>query len=247
MKPSYLVMLPGWGMEQAAFQPLIDSLSKVFQLSFVEWRGVKSPNDFRERVEETIISIQEPVFLLGWSLGSLAALEFAITYPNSVKGLILIAGTSRFTSCEHYSFGWHPRIVERMKKQLQRNKEKTLADFYDSMFSESEKEAGFFSQFAEIVQRKFQGDDIFSLITGLDYLLQKDMRVRIGQIKTSCLLIHGKKDVICPIEASSFIGAKLGDKSIFYVLEDAGHVPFFTKLEKCVQLITNFVQKEVDT
>lgn len=163
MKPSHLVMLPGWGMEQAAFQPLIDPLSKVFQLSFVEWRGVKSPNDFRERVEETIISIQEPVFLLGWSLGSLAALEFAITYPNSVKGLILIAGTSRFTSCEHYSFGWHPRIVERMKKKLQRNKEKHLLIFMIRCFRNLKRKQAFLANLQRLFNVSFKEMTYFLL------------------------------------------------------------------------------------
>ncbi|WP_155837475.1 alpha/beta fold hydrolase [Aneurinibacillus terranovensis] len=142
MKQLHLVMLPGWRMEKAAFQPLIEPLSEVFQLLFVEWRGVKAPSDFKERVIKKIISVGEPVFLLGWSLGSLAALEIASTYPKSIKGLILIGGTSRFTSGEQYPFGWHPRILERMKKQMQQNKEKTLTVFYEAMFSGTGKEEG---------------------------------------------------------------------------------------------------------
>lgn len=64
MKQPNLVMLPGWGMEKDAFQPLIKPLSEVFQLSFIEWRDMKTLNDFEERVIGTIASIDGPVFYL---------------------------------------------------------------------------------------------------------------------------------------------------------------------------------------
>ncbi|MCO0596234.1 alpha/beta hydrolase [Peribacillus butanolivorans] len=244
MKQPNLVMLPGWGMEKDAFQPLIKPLSEVFHLSFIEWRDMKTLNDFEERVIDTIASIDGPVFLLGWSLGSLLSLELASSYREKIKGYILFGATSRFTTGENYSFGWDPRMVERMKKQLQRNKEKTLTSFYEAMFSEAEKEEGFYHQFIATIQSEFHGDDVFSLLIGLDYLIQKDARVKLDQIETPILLIHGREDKICPLEASSFIKENLGGKAEVHIIEGAGHIPFFTKPQECVQLIKTFIQKE---
>ncbi|KQU23292.1 biotin biosynthesis protein BioH [Bacillus sp. Leaf13] len=244
MKQPNLVMLPGWGMEKDAFQPLIKPLSEVFHLSFIEWRDMKTLNDFEERVIDTIASIDGPVFLLGWSLGSLLSLELASSYREKIKGFILIGATSRFTTVDNYSFGWDPRMVERMKKQLQRNKEKTLTSFYEAMFSEAEKEEGFYHQFITTIQSEFHGDDLFSLLIGLDYLLQKDVRVKLDQIETPFLLIHGREDKICPLEASTFIKENLGGKAEVHIIEGAGHIPFFTKPQECVQLIKTIIQKE---
>ncbi|CAH0287007.1 Pimeloyl-[acyl-carrier protein] methyl ester esterase [Peribacillus sp. Bi96] len=244
MKQLNLVMLPGWGMEKGAFQPLFKPLSEAFHLSFIEWRDMKTLNDFEERVMDVFASIDGPVFLLGWSLGSLLSLELASSYREKIKGFILIGATSRFTTSENYSFGWDPRIVERMKKQLQRNKEKTLTSFYEAMFSESEKEEGFYHQFTATIQREFHGDDVFSLLLGLDYLLQKDVRVKLEQIDSPLLLIHGREDKICSIEASSFIKENLGGKAEFHIMEGAGHIPFFTKPQECIQLMKTFIQKE---
>ncbi|PEJ30811.1 biotin biosynthesis protein BioH [Peribacillus butanolivorans] len=244
MKQPNLVMLPGWGMEKDAFQPLIKPLSEVFHLSFIEWRDMKTLNDFEERVIDTIASIVGPVFLLGWSLGSLLSLELESSYRKKIKGFILIGSTSRFIAGDNYSFGWDPRMVERMKKQLQRNKEKTLTSFYEAMFSEAEKEEGFYHQFITTIQSEFHGDDVFSLLIGLDYLIQKDVRVKLDQIETPILLIHGREDKICPLEASSFIKENLGGKAEVHIIEGAGHIPFFTKPQECVQLIKTFIQKE---
>ncbi|MGE7187062.1 alpha/beta fold hydrolase [Peribacillus sp. NPDC006672] len=244
MKKPNLIMLPGWGMEEGAFQPLIKPLSEAFNLSFLEWRDMKALNDFEERVIDIITSIDGPSFLLGWSLGSLVSLELASSYREKIKGFILFGATSRFTTDENYSFGWNPLIVERMKKQLQRNKEKTLTSFYEAMFSEAEKEEGFYHQFNKTIQHKFHGDDVFSLLKGLDYLLQKDARARLDRIEAPVILLHGREDKICPLEASSFIKENLGGKAKVHIIEGAGHIPFFTKPLECMEHINTFIQKE---
>lgn len=90
MKQPNLVMLPGWGMEKGVFEPLIKPLSDVFHLSFIEWRDMKALNDFEERVMDTIASIDGPVYLLSWSLGSLVSLELASSYREKIKGFIFL-------------------------------------------------------------------------------------------------------------------------------------------------------------
>ncbi|MGE7649852.1 alpha/beta fold hydrolase [Peribacillus frigoritolerans] len=244
MKQPNLVVLPGWGMEKEAFQPLIKPLSELFHLSFIDWRDMKALNDFEERVINTIASIDGPVYLLGWSLGSLVSLELSSSFRERIKGFILFGATSRFTTGENYSVGWDPRMIERMKKQLPRNKEKTLTSFYEAMFSDAEKEAGFYHQFTKISQSKFHGDDVFSLLIGLDYLLQKDARARLDRIEAPFLMLHGREDKICPLEASSFIKENLGGKAEVRIIEGTGHIPFFTKPEECMDHIKTFIQKE---
>jgi pimeloyl-[acyl-carrier protein] methyl ester esterase len=132
-----------------------------------------------------------------------------------------------------------------MKKQLQRNKEKTLTSFYNAMFTKSEKEEEFHHQFIEVVQHHYQGDSTHSLLTGLDYLLQKDVRMQLNQIQTPCLLIHGRDDQICLPESSSFIAERIGGKAQLCILEKAGHISFFTKPQQCTQLIEKFLEKEL--
>ncbi|MNF98661.1 Pimeloyl-[acyl-carrier protein] methyl ester esterase [compost metagenome] len=212
----------------------------------MEWRHIKAPTDFEERVIQEITSIHKPIFLIGWSLGTLTALQVASSYPERIKGLILFSGTSRFTSCEQYPSGWHPRIVKRMKNQLQQDKEKTLTLFYEAMFSQFEKDQGYHHTFIDLTKRKFQGDDTLSLMTGLDYLLERDYRSLLNEIKTPCLLIHGTEDTICPLEASSFISKQLGEKGQFSVMDKAGHIPFFTRPEECIQLIKEFMRRMGD-
>ncbi|RBW68318.1 alpha/beta fold hydrolase [Bacillus taeanensis] len=245
MKCVHLIMFPGWGMEKGVFQPLSEHLSKRFQLSFVDWRNISECSEITARARTIVQSIDEPVFLLGWSLGAIAALDAASIYPKNVKGLILIGATSRFTSDKNYLSGWHPRIVERMKKQLENAKEKTLVAFYESMFSISEKEAGFYDQFIKHVKNQCQGDHTLSLQIGLDYLIEKDVRKLLQQMNVPSLLIHGKEDTICPVKASIFMKEELNEQVSLSILEKTGHIPFFTKTDQCRELITTFIQEGV--
>jgi pimeloyl-[acyl-carrier protein] methyl ester esterase len=240
MSRPHLLMLPGWGMESHVFSPLIQTLSKTFHLSFLDWRGVKNESEFKGRVNNKLDSIHEPVWLLGWSLGSLPALDMASTYPNKISRLILFGGMSRFTSNEQYPYGFNPIVVKQMKKQLQRNKEKTLTHFYKEMFSKTDKGKNDFHQFMNLVHDHFLGDDLESLMNGLDYLMNADVSMKLSKIKAKCLLIHGQDDEICLHEASTFIHKKLQVESEIYILKEAGHMPFFTETEKCAQIISRF-------
>ncbi|MGM0924265.1 MAG: alpha/beta fold hydrolase [Bacillota bacterium] len=241
MKKPHLIMLPGWGMEKAVFQTLTKPLAEIAQLSFVEWRNIRNTGDFKERIKETVLLINEPVYILGWSLGSIAALEFAAENNGLVKELILISATSHFTADADDPIGWQPRVVERMKKQLRRNKDKILLDFYEVMFSKSEKEE--FSTFTNLIIHDFQGDDLDSLCTGLDYLAETNVRESLSKIKANSLLIHGTEDAICPSEGSLYIKEQMNEKAKRYLLQNAGHIPFFTRPSECIRLITQFIQR----
>jgi pimeloyl-[acyl-carrier protein] methyl ester esterase len=85
MKPSTIIIFPGWGMEKAAFNPIIKSLSTICNVLCTDWRDVKELSDFRERATQLLTSTQGTVYLIGWSLGSLVTLELASLYPNKIE------------------------------------------------------------------------------------------------------------------------------------------------------------------
>ncbi|WP_416825435.1 alpha/beta fold hydrolase [Ectobacillus polymachus] len=243
MEQLHLVILPGWGMEKAVFQPFITSLSGWASVTVVEWKKIHEESEFSKRALDTVDLIEGPIVLLGWSLGSLVAFEYASMHPGNVKGLIIMGGTSCFTNNQHYTGGWDPIVIQRMKRRLHKDKEGTLAAFYESMFSATEKE--FYHQFSEIVQSEWSGDDTESLLTGLDYLLHKDMSLHLDEISVPCLVIHGTDDLICPIYSALFIREKCKNQLHLSMMEETGHIPFFTKPSECVQLLSQFIQEEV--
>ncbi|HJV45923.1 MAG TPA: alpha/beta hydrolase [Bacillota bacterium] len=243
MKPNPILLLPGWGMEASIWFPLQRKLGSEFLFTCIEWDGISTIADFNERVEEWIREQHSPFILLGWSLGSLVALDIASTFPSQVSHLILFAGTSRFTIHETdlYKEGWNPRIIEKMKCKLVRDKERTLSSFYDSMFTPAEQEQGWLEQFIHLKNKHFNEDTVESLTIGLDYLIQMDFREKIQAIECPMLLIHGEEDTICPITASQYIARHAKSQVMVKSLPGVGHLPFFSRAQECVGWMKDFV------
>ncbi|MGM7681920.1 alpha/beta fold hydrolase [Cytobacillus sp. Hm23] len=240
MSKKHIVLLPGWGMEKEVFFPLANLLEPLFHFNFIDWQDIISGASLEERVDSLLNEKTKEVYLLGWSMGSIAAINIA-TKHNNIDGLILVGGTSRFTN-DNYLLGWNPRIVERMKKQLRRDKGRTLQTFYHSMFSVHEHERGDYDKFLRLCTASALDKDLNSLIKGLDYLIEQDVRAELASIDVPSLLIHGVEDNICPVEASEYIHTKITNSTL-HILHHSGHIPFFTEIETCANLIKEFIEE----
>ncbi|MDX8360290.1 alpha/beta hydrolase [Cytobacillus sp. IB215316] len=241
MSKKHLVLLPGWGMEKEVFLPLTHLLEPLFHFNFIDWQDIISGTNLEERVGSLLNDKTKEVYLLGWSMGSIAAINIATKHKN-IDGLILVGGTSRFTIMDNYLSGWNPRIVERMKRQLRRDKGRTLQAFYHSMFSVHEHEMGEYDKFLRLCIAGALDNDLNTLIKGLDYLIEQDVREQLASIDVPSLLIHGVEDNICPVEASKYIHTKITN-SILHILHHSGHIPFFTEKETCANLIKEFIEE----
>jgi pimeloyl-[acyl-carrier protein] methyl ester esterase len=271
MKKPHFILLPGWGMETCVWDSFGRELNQQHggsvhkeMVSYVDWRGIRSQAEIKDRVLQKVHAIPDrSLILLGWSLGALAALDVAATHPSRVEGLILIGGTSCFTSVRaeggenraedrelrayrENGWGWDRRILQRMKGRLQRDHEGTVYDFYRSMFSFEEHNCRLSERFLRHVRTCFQGDDIRSLQLGLDYLAEGDFRVKLPYIKSPLLLLHGKEDVICPPESAAYIARKAGGPVTLSILNGTGHVPFYSDRgrDECLLRIKKFVEKK---
>lgn len=239
---SRLLLLPGWGMEAAVWQPLRAELAIEVECVSIDWRGVKGCEEFTERVRADAAQGDAPVAIIGWSLGALVALDFAARYPTLVSKLILIGGTSRFTIDDGYDAGQDPRAVLRMSRQLARDPEKTLRHFYVSMFSNRERARGDDKRFMADVHDHFAGDTVASLSVGLDFLQTMDLRDTLSK-QPPMLLIHGEDDMICPLLAAKYVADRT-QQATLRVVPQAGHLPFYTEPRCCAREIERFLRGE---
>ncbi|PGB04024.1 alpha/beta fold hydrolase [Bacillus toyonensis] len=232
MKELKIIFIPGWGMEENVWD-LVLPYFKGYPVQYIDWRNVKEISEFAERIID--VAHDENVILVGWSLGALAAIQ---AYKKiKAKGIVLIGGTAKFTNTSDYTSGWDSLHVERLKKNLVRKKEGTLKRFYESMFTKDELKGN--KSFEDII-KDFKGDSIQSLQLGLDYLIETDMREELKEIKAPILLIHGEKDVICPLSAAH----SMADNTnvTLKVVSEAGHALCVMNFEYCVNEVIQFVE-----
>ncbi|MBW7652298.1 alpha/beta fold hydrolase [Anoxybacillus sp. ST4] len=218
-----VLMLPGWGMKGDVFSPLIAAL-QLKDVTIVEWESMRDVHHFLTKAEEALTA---PSLVIGWSLGSLVALQLA-THPY-VTHLVCIGGTSRFTTTEHYDAGWHARIVERMKAQLIRQPNKTIQSFIDMLWGKEDAEPF-----------PYMHHHIPDLLLGLDYLLATDVRNQLQRIRVPLLLIHGERDRICPPQAAQYIDERT-NHCTFMLMPNVGHAPHITQPHACAHMIQTWL------
>ncbi|MCX8001195.1 MAG: alpha/beta hydrolase [Anoxybacillus mongoliensis] len=218
-----VLLLPGWGMKSDVFTPLIEAL-QLNDVKVVEWEHMRDVNHFLAKAEE---ALTVPSLVIGWSLGSLVALQLGM-HPY-VTHLVCIGGTSRFTTSENYDAGWHARVVERMKVQLVRQPDKTIQSFIEMLWGEEEAQPF-----------PYMHNRIPDLLLGLDYLLTTDVRDKLQQMDVPLLLIHGEQDRICPPQAAQYIYERTRNCTLT-LLRNVGHAPHVTQPYACAHVIQTWL------
>ncbi|ASA95749.1 MULTISPECIES: alpha/beta fold hydrolase [Anoxybacillus] len=221
-----ILLLPGWGMKGEVFTPLIQALQPS-HVTVVAWEHMHDVNHFLAKAKD---ALTVPSIVIGWSLGSLVALQLAM--HEHVQALVCIGGTSRFTMTDDYPIGWHARVVERMKTQLMRQPEKTIQSFIDMLWGEEEAQPF-----------RYMHHHIPDLLLGLDYLLTTDVRDQLQQIDVPLLLIHGERDRICPPQAAQYVYERT-NHCTFMLMPNVGHAPHVTQPSMCAHYIQTWLGGE---
>ncbi|MBO8138453.1 MAG: alpha/beta fold hydrolase [Desulfotomaculum sp.] len=252
-----LVFLPGWAHRPSVWIKQ-QVFAKRYRCHFIDledyWHKQKIYNItpgrslLAEALAALLDDLQNPV-LIGWSMGSLLALEISLKMRQKLKGLILVGATARFTTDVDYAGGLPPIIVKRMQRQLEADINKTLTKFYSLIFTDAEKEAGFSRQLVDIYNRNNANFSTDFLQAGLEYLLKTDLREDLA--KSSCgwpaiLIIHGSDDNICPFKGGITLAkllTKVADEVNLIELPKAGHACFFTSAEVFNETVEKYLVK----
>lgn len=255
-----LVFLHGWALGPEVWAGLEKYFSKERVIKVNYHKGVTgSPagNGISPYAAVALEAVRrkrdEPVVLVGWSLGAIAALELAGlisrntaraglrdiagpgTYPT-IAGLILVGGTARFTRTTGYDGGLPEVVVKRMKKRLTGNPGRTLEEFYDQMFTLAEQEEGVLKRFREEISSRGPAWSEEELAAGLDFLMNRDLRRYLNNIETPSLIIHGDSDEICPAAAGRHLHENLSSSQL-HLIPGCGHMPFFSKVDIFYEIV----------
>lgn len=227
---SKIIFLTGWAMPKDIIKVL--DLEKNFDILYTSYSDYNSINEYIVALKNMIK--EEKVFLIGWSLGSLVGMRLCVEDNENIEGIILISPTVKFIKDKKIdNKGWSKLAIQKMMDSLLKDKESIIHAFMDNMIN---------TEHIEFKNLYYENQSVEKLNIGLEYLMNEDLYEKIKQIDVKVLLIHGTKDKICPFEQSEYI-AKIVNKSNIHLL-DSSHIPFFTHKDKCLELITNFIEQE---
>ena len=178
-------VLNGWSASEQAWDLCAFPRDRVF--SYVEQL---------EGLPEKAVEAEDEVVLVGWSMGGSAALRLAVSYPEKIKGLVLVAATARMMKDD----GW-AGMSERRLAALEVGLKMTHGE-------------GFFG-IPDGKPNPYMLDEERNLARGLGYLRETDLRAALEELKSSgrlkcpVAIFQSERDGIVRAENAAYL------KSIF--------------------------------
>jgi pimeloyl-[acyl-carrier protein] methyl ester esterase len=174
--------------------------------------------------------------LVGWSLGGMLLLE-ALSGLKGVTpgGLVLVGVAPVFTRRRDYPDGQPPAVVRGMRRALPTEGQQVLDEFLNRCLAPGEAALASTARVALAAPATAA-----SLATGLDYLLERDLRPVLPGLPGGAVIIQGQEDRIVPPVQGRFLQERL-PRARLELMAGAGHLPFLTQaaafngmIEKCL-------------
>jgi pimeloyl-ACP methyl ester carboxylesterase len=247
-----IVLLHGLGGSTETFTPLLPHLRpETYRLVCVDLEGLgktslSSPGvtlsitryvDDLESLVASLQSSEEPIMLIGHSLGGIIATHYAARHPERVKGVALL-GTGR-------SIANIPPARERMLGLATKTRAEGIQASADTAaISNFPMDVEVAQKLRDSVRKAVAKSDVegyakaCEAVAGLDHIDPDYSR-----ITAPTLLLAGSGDIISPPERSFGLKELIGDNAWVNVLDGVGHQFILQDLERSVGAIKAWFER----
>ncbi len=246
-----LVLLHGWGMHGAVWQPLVKNLSKTFTLHLVDLPGMGlsrpiEPFHLYAVAEKVVEMLPANADIVGWSWGGQVAMRIALDHPDAVRRLVLVGTTpcfvnkNSFMAQQEWNAGIAPEIFSRFADNVDADYHKTMAQFLTLQCMGDKDARGT----VKLLRKKFAERPVPTTQTlqkALNILLETDLRTEVEHLRKPTLLIHGDRDTLAPVQAAHWMMQNL-PVGFLRVMAGASHAPFLSHQEQFIDALVQFLE-----
>jgi pimeloyl-[acyl-carrier protein] methyl ester esterase len=246
-----LVLLHGWAMNGAVWQPLVRSLSKRFTLHIVDIPGMGlsrpiEPYNLHAIAEKIAEMLPANADILGWSWGGQLAMRIALDYPDAVRRLVLVGATPCFVNKaqtnaqQAWQAGIAPEVFSQFAKKVDEEYQKTMTQFL-TLQCMGDIRARIT---VRMLRKKFEerpAPSTQTLQKALNILLETDLRAEVEFLRKPTLLIHGDRDTLAPVQAAHWMMQNL-PIGFLRVIAGASHAPFLSHQEHFIDALVQFLE-----
>lgn len=243
-----LVFIHGLSESMLYWQFLAAHLKEDYQVLRIDLRGhgqtelgddVITIDLFADDLKNLLDELKiESVNLVGFSLGGVVALDFAVRYPQMISSLVLM---STFCRSDEYQTS----ILNQFKDKL----ESSFEDFYDfilplalcpDVIEDNLDDINFLKEYhSKTANTK-------AYIEAVDACLDFDVENELSQIDVPTLVLAGKYDELCPLASQEDMKSKIKNSELI-VFDNARHNLMVGKNSmKMLDILKKFYKKRKD-
>ena len=242
-----LVMLHGWAMHSGVWGALVPHLARRHRAHTPDLPGhgrsaAMVPftlDSVSQALDKAFAGERRPLTLLGWSLGALVAMRWALARPDRIGRLVLISATPRFAAAADWPHAMSRQTLQRFGDELRAAWKPTVLRFLALQTQGSEHgRAALASLRRQLFARGEPSPE--GLADALDLLLATDLRAEAGTIRQEALVIAGSRDTLTPPAAGAWLAETLPGAR-FALIDGAAHAPFLSHPDATSRALDEFL------
>lgn len=221
-----VALLHGWGWDGRLLSPLVQALGERCRVLQPDLPGYGHNRDrtcsgFDDCVEQLIHAVQDVDVVVGWSLGGLLAMSWAVRLPP--RRLVLIGASARFTQAADWPHGMTRERFDAFSGDVDEHPLTARKRFAAlSTMGDTEARAARSAMAALIGAAPDPAPD--ALRQGLEWLRDQDLRLGLAGLRCDVMHLHGGQDHVIAA-ASAETSARLVHAR-WVCVPGAAHLPW---------------------
>jgi len=243
-----LVLLHGWGMNAGVWKGLAEALSNDYRITTIELPGhghspvAEGLHSLQDWADACLAAAPEQAVWIGWSLGGLIGTQAALSAPQQVSKLVLVASTPCFIQTDNWPHAVVRGTLSSFAETLCRDPQKTLERFLALQVRGSAEAKSTLRRLRQDLSQRPAPDPV-ALDQGLHLLRETDLRQLLSQLQCPTLWLLGGRDTLTPASVADDIQQLLPSAEI-QLLPDAGHAPFLSHPVESMAALRNFLESQ---
>lgn len=227
-----IVLLHGWGVNSGVWQGISEPLQAHFRVTYIDLPGFgknsqRQPENYDlANVADLISECLPPTCILaGWSLGGLVAQKIALTKPEGIEQLVLVASSPKFAAAPDWP-GIDAKTLTFFQQQLAQDFSKTLDRFLAIQAMGSATAKADIKQIKQCIEQ-LPSPSLTALKAGLAILAETDHRTQLASLKVRTHWMFGRLDTLVPLSLAKRLPS-LQASANTNILNNASHAPFIS-------------------
>lgn len=237
-----IVLIHGWGMNNAIWSDFVPLLSAQYRVHQIELPGhghnAVLQNNSIETWAKACLQVAPPQAIwLGWSLGGMIAYVAASIQPHAVSRLLVVASNMSFVQRKDWQYAMDKTVLADFSNQLTGDYRKTLNQFLALQVRGADNAR----PLLRLIQQKLRDKPLANeqaLMAGLDMLRNVDLRNYVDKVTCSVDWILAARDTLVPVEVLKEI-ASLRKNISMHVIAQSAHAPFLSHPQDILSVLEN--------